>query len=280
MSSSVVRLSSVAESADDIARAWLEYGIEYAKYPSLWRDVAFASGPLRPEGATLRDYSGKTGGAVWSVGAGDGPKYAQASVRGKGFWAGSYDGANDYATLPSLDFIDGTTNFSFVSWVKRTVAGNVRGNIFSLQGQRRIEIRYRDEAVAANAKWEVYYDVGGAKYATGTQTILNQWTHVSAVYSVASGMSLYQNGSVTATNVARGTIEVGFGPVNGLGGQPIDSRYFEGQISGSMIYRRVLTPNEIAILATHPLAAYEVEVPKYWSFNYRSRSARLPWYSF
>jgi len=254
----------VAETADDIARAWLEYGKDYAKYPSLWdSSLAFASGPLRPEGGTLRDYSGKTGGAVWSVGAGDVPKYAQGSVRGKPFWAGQYDGTDDYAShsMPSLVSAPKATISMWFRrsaserayWLARTHPTNSWGTGF--------------EIYQTVAYFDVNSNFGYCAY-SGTD-----WTHVLMLFDGTQGtnadrLRAWINGT-QQTLTYEGTIPANFGtPISTwkLSRRDWSTSYSQCNIASPTAFSRVLTPSEIAILAQHPLAAYETVRPKYWMF--------------
>ena len=285
MSQSLVRLRSVAETADDIARAWLEYGKEYAKYPSLWdSSLAFASGPLRPEGGTLRDYSGRTGGAAWSVGAGDVPKYTQSSVRGQAFWAGSYDGSNDLATAASLSV---SGSLTWCAWLNFTAAqtdaypgiltqtSNDLAQGFSLNV-------YTGVGADLNKVYAVASDGTNVALALSSAAAINTgWRHAACILDrAAQTLSLYLDGvlqgtpastSVVGSMVNTKSLRIGAREAT----IPIEN--FKGLISSTCVHYRVLTGSEISILATHPLAAYETVRPKYWTFPTTAATHLWPW---
>lgn len=274
----------------EVRDRWLNYGRRYARYPTLWdSSLAFASGPLMPEGATLRDYSGRTAGAAWSVGAGDQPKYTQESVRGQAFWAGRYDGVDD--TAISSPFTLGTS-FSVFSW--RYSYSNYDDNVWdglwnitttssethwiglhkrndnadpnfdnavgitwdqALIGRN--HYRYMEKSTTAwPASWESYcmtcnwsspsaFSFANISIYCGgkIQPIVHNYDHPTDKSLIPSGDVVFRFAKATAATFSQKIL-----------------------LASASVFNRVLTPNEIAILARHPLAAYEVEVPHYWMF--------------
>jgi len=255
----------VAETADDIARAWLEYGKDYAKYPSLWDgSLAFASGPLRPEGGTLRDYSGKTGGAVWSVGAGDVPKYVQGSVRGQPFWAGQYDGSNDVATIVNTAELQSAMSGSFAiaTWLKIVGSSSNAWVVSKYLVGSYVVFRLLDSG--ANRVARFYISDGANVPIADSTTVLSDglWHSVICVKSVSQDkLLIYTDGLLTgsATDTTTSSISNTSPVAFSRNGD------FGGMLAGLMIFGREPTTTEISILAQHPLAAYETVRPKYVS---------------
>lgn len=289
MSQSLVRLRSVAEAADDIARAWLEYGRDYAKHPSLWdSSLAFASGPLRPEGATLLDYSGRTAGAAWSVGVGDVPKYTQGSVRGGSFLAGQFDGSNDYANCGNVVDFTNASQFSIAFVVRRIGINAYR----ELVAKKRTTDPYTGYAIAFAANNKIQVTLEQTSTSRIMQTTASAFLDTSVYYHIAvthngagnaSGISVYVDGTLQAKDAAT---------QDNLAGSIANSANFtigarsdadgilvptNSLLCNVRIYRRVLTPAEIAVFARHPLEAFRVEVPKYWSFAPPGGTHLWPW---
>jgi len=189
------------------ANAWLEYGRSYARYPSLWDgSLAFASGPLQPEGATLRDYSGRTAGAAWSVGAGDVPKYTRWSVMGQAFWAGSYNVAtpiNDYADAGIMSY-SGPITVS--SWFYRTAAvdyGTIASKYLTYVGNK------LDWSLRVHADGSCHFYVGdSASFVVATHGVtvpLNTWAHFAGTWDGATvTMTTYNDADGTYSSVTSG----------------------------------------------------------------------------
>jgi len=260
-----------------VVRAWKEYGRQYAKYPSLWDgSLAFASGPLEPEGATLRDYSGRTAGATWSVGAGDVPKYVQGSVRGQSFWAGKYDGTNDHLRT-SVTSIN-TTSFSVVAWSSVLSVGATQMIVQkSYQGGSYIgtfELKVHPVGIIAASVRTSESPYSLSAYTAGK--VVASVPFFAGIIWTGSNLSVILNNEVVTVSGAGKTViqeawYLHYGcwsntnptqpPITG------EKDYLSGYIGPSNLYNRVLTTNEIAILAQHPLAAYETVRPKYYIFD-------------
>lgn len=278
-------IRSPAETRD----RWLNYGRRYAVHPTLHDgSVACMLGPLAPEGGTLQDYSGRTAGAAWSVGAGDMPKYVQGNVRGQSFWAGQYDGSNDYANAGNITHSAATVALS--AWIYPTS--------LAAGGLQIVTAKFATGATDSSFYLAIYDDdsdgayqgrvfscspSGGSPSITRQGTIaipLATWTHLFALISPPT-VSLWVNGIAdgSATNALSTEIRISTTPLmTGARNAASASAFFAGNIAGSVAWNRVLTQSEIAILATHPLAAFEVRVPKYLRFAPTGVATHLwPW---
>jgi hypothetical protein len=234
------------------------------KYPSLWKDCVFASGPLGNEGFRLRDYTGRTPGATWSVGAGDAPKYARGTHRGQAFWAGQYDGSNDRAITTYAPAINpSTARWTYSTWIYplantsdlRSFGGFLNGTnqrlYFAVDG------RIGDVWAVFFGSGTEYVSPASASFAGPTNIALTLhgdttgtlWVNGTAVTNLASIPSFTTTGAFSIGATGDGAINI-----NAL-------------IAATAFYSRVLIPSEIATLATHPLAAYAVEVPRYYLFG-------------
>lgn len=259
----------------EIRDRWLNYGRRHARYPTLWdSSLAFASGPLAPEAGTLRDYSGRTAGATWSVGAGDVPKYEQGSVRGGSFWACRYDGTDDHANIGDCELLNFVANNWTVStWFFTTPTGAdqfIASKKFTAAGYGWSIRVNTDGRVRAG-----FRDAAANRFFSTTDVIADgTWRHVAWTVDRAATQLFFVGGiqDITTASPPTGSIvnaddaRIGQGELAG---------HFSGRIAFLFVHRRVLTPNETSILARHPLSAYTVDVPRYWSF---APSAHLwPW---
>lgn len=252
-----------------ILDAFLNYP-EHRVYPSLWdSSLACALGPLCPEGATLRDYSGRTAGAAWSVGAGDTPEYAQGSVKGQAFHFAIYDGTDDKAVigdLASLEFVG--SPFSVSCWFNVAAADQARYQNFIAKNN-------------ATLGWmigmysrKVFLQIKGAYTNAGNAVPLdNGWHHVCGTFD-GSNMRIYLDGVLGQTVGATPGPTTNSDPAN-IGGVDAGSSYFRGSMASHFAHGRVLTTNEIATLALGPLEAYRVNVPQYYDFP--SSPTTAPW---
>lgn len=256
------------------AQAWLEYGREYARYPCLWdSSLAFASGPLMPEGATLRDYSGRTAGATWSVGAGDVPKYVQVSVKGQPFWAGSFDGSNDYADAGGIAY--SATGFSASCWVYVTDLSHVN-LLLSAYGSG---ANYFQHVIGTTGRItsRIYDGVTYIGRASPNGTIaVNSWYHIAMNWTgvaASSAVSIFVNGGrADSNNSQNGTFASASAAAItsmkiGAQKEPAETHTLaEGYIAAARIMRRNVLDAEISTLSTHPLEAFRTVRPKYWMF--------------
>jgi hypothetical protein len=249
------------------------------KYPSLWKDCVFASGPLGNEGFRLRDFTGRTPGATWSVGAGDVPKYARGSENGQAFLTGHFDGIDDSLIIPSSVNSAIPSQFTFSAWIKPTLDMSSAGT------DQIIVAKYTDDITGFRGGFLWKFDRDSSKkiqlacwndtgtlvantFGANTTWEAGRWYHLAVSWNGA-GYSHWLNGNLdlyTADadrfgSVAQ-TIQVGKLPA--AASQP---QSLAAQVAGIGMWSRVLTPNEIATIATHPLAAYEVEVPRYYLFG-------------
>ena len=251
----IIHLKKERNIVDD----WMQYGKTCAKYPSLWKNCVFASGPLMPEGAVLKDYSERTAGATWSVGAGDVPKYTQASMRGQAFWAGKYDGTNDYASLTASIFPT-NADFTISAWIGPVNPAVNYVPVAFGDATYSYCIIGKYTALETSLRFAMYNGALNWKSATSTATVAaNQLVHLTGTRS-GNTIQIYVDGIAGTATTFTGEIQAA--SVADIGAITSSGRsFFACGIAGVSVYRRALTTNEIAILASHPLAAYEVDGP-------------------
>jgi hypothetical protein len=242
------------------------------RYPSLWNDCVFASGPLGNEGFRLCDFTGRTPGATWSVGAGDVPKYTRGSVRGQAFFAGQYDGSNDSARCTGL--ADLTFPRSFGGWFRVSAHTNF-ARLMVVAGTDGIStsIALGDLRASAVSDLAVAGETTAQQFFPGS---LNEWFFLLTTWTSEASVIIRLNGNVVTPSSAPSTLIQGNVPDAALSlGARWDQSFAQVQIAATCVYRRILTPAEIATLALNPLEAYRVEVPRYYDFP--SSPTTAPW---
>jgi glucose/arabinose dehydrogenase len=186
-------------------------------------------------GTTLADTSGSgnngtLSGATWVVGG----RYGGAL---------SFDGLNDWVTVPDAASLDLRTGMTVEAWVKpsslantwRTVAVKETsgGLVYSLFANSSAN-RPNGHVIAGGTYREV---VGGAQIA------LNAWTHLAITYDGAN-VRLYVNGTQAGTLAATGTMATSGMPFR-IGGNSVWNEWFKGLIDELRVYNRALSASEI-----------------------------------
>lgn len=160
----------------------------------------------------------------------------------------TFDGTNDYFTLSNQAIPIYNTSYTIESWIKRSVTGANHGIIGDLQydwfglritSANKVYIMQRQSNPEINSL-------------TGTSNIGTDWTHVAVVFDITSGMSIYVNGNLDATNTNlyyfglttsnRGPKYIGRNDSSSFGA---NTHYFNGEISKLVGYTRALTESEI-----------------------------------
>jgi len=194
-----------------------------------------------------------SGAVIDSSGLGNnGTNYgATTGVAGKFNKAYSFDGANDYVSVPYGDFVN--ESFSWSGWIKidtndyRMITDD--RNTSSWNGWY---IRHRGDNGDGSRILDFYVkNASGQTGITGTtQPNLGQWYHLVVTYEYigngTSKMNMYVNGAKDATEITNAygvdaaSADNRIGCYSGGGGAWVD-----GIIDNVAIYNRALTPEEI-----------------------------------
>ena len=213
-------------------------------YPELWRGCVGAWNPgLGVSGSTLRDWSGFQNNGTLT----NGPTWAASQGR----YAMSFDGINDHVVLPSrVSFIG---NRTLAAWIKMT-ATNVRGGIFGTRtGDNGWVLR-----TSTNSTLLAYHTVVGGNVEGSINSIVSGKWHLAA-YTYSPGksqMDLYLDG--IRIGGSTGYSEAILGTAAWIADEDGTSPFPAGQIDDIRIYDRVLSTNEIRLLATRRGIAYEM----------------------
>jgi hypothetical protein len=171
----------------------------------------------------------------------------------------SFDGSNDYATVPddpSLDIADAIT---VAAWIKPEVTGVTqriirkvntvtnRGYSLFLGSGGYFSIKFNDDDVnsCVNTNSSAYYS-----------DHLNEWIHIAATFD-GTTIRTYFNGVANATFTPNPTITIldntellSIGARLSDGGSTASDNYFQGAIDDARVYNRALSSSEIQDLAT------------------------------
>ncbi len=188
-----------------------------------------------PSGTTAADASGHG-----YAGAIDGPL---RTTGGKFGGALSFDGVNDWVTVPDADALDLTTGMTMEAWVRPTAVGALwRTVMFKEQPGSLIYALYAGDGKGKPAT-DVFTTADKGLSGT-TATPLNAWTHLAATYDGAN-LRIYVNGVQAATKAVTGSIRASTGLLR-IGGNGIwNDEWFAGLIDEVRLYSRALTATEI-----------------------------------
>lgn len=217
-------------------------------YPELWRGCVGAWAPcLGPTGLTLREWSGRCNHGTLSNGA--------AFVADGGKYSVTLDGTNDTVlagSIPSLN--QGTWSCWFKPITQKNDAGLLAtSQVTSGASRNGIWLYWRD-ASANNLTAAVV--VAGTRYlATHSVTLaLGSWYFVYGTYSGSTvTCGVYGSG---ATSVAGPSTTITHESGFSIGFRDFQS--VNANVDSVMIHNRVLSPNEIAVLALRRGIAYEL----------------------
>jgi hypothetical protein len=258
-----------------IADRWRQYGRSRAVHPTLWDGSLMLStiGPqTTSERTTCRDYSGRNNHGTLT-GATHLPTWANKSYRGQSFLGVTCDGTEDHVAVASNSLFDlrdtSEAPFTICTWIYPTAwASGTDGKTLVSIGTSNYNSFYL--AVDSAGKIWIIASVNGSSwgiYAKSTSKIsLNAWSLVSLTRDAAGVYTMFINaasagGSFTRTEDFRlNTYSVRIGAHHSL----FTNWQFAGTLASTMIHRRVLSSQELSIIARHPLAAYEVLPRRYW----------------
>ena len=173
-----------------------------------------------------------------------------------------FDGTNDYVSIPDSANLDISSNITIEAWFKATSTGDYQ--IILMKGGHwngdPVPPVYGLRLTDTN-KFSCLIRIGGTEYANDTTATYtdNNWHHGALTYN-GSNVKCYIDGVNYATLSVTGTIDTNNANVTiGLPRNLVDDR-FSGTIDEVLIYKRVLSPEEIK-------AAYNTKInPLYNNF--------------
>ncbi|HJU47198.1 MAG TPA: LamG-like jellyroll fold domain-containing protein, partial [Gaiellaceae bacterium] len=168
---------------------------------------------------------------------------AARSTQGKNGRALSFDGVNDWVTVPDAASLDLTSGMTLEAWVFPTALGSVwRTVLFKEQPGNLVYGLYANR-VPPGPNGQVFV-AGADRNANGTTALpLNAWTHLAVSYDTAV-LRLFVNGAQVAQVAQAGPISTSTGVLH-IGGNSVWAEWFAGRLDDVRIYNRALTAAEI-----------------------------------
>lgn len=207
------------------------YTATYAQTPAgLVAAYSFDAG----SGTTAVDSSGNgnagtLSGAAWSQGG----RYGSAL---------SFDGSNDWVSVPDSASLDLSGAMTLAAWVRPIRLGGWRTVLVKERASGIVYSLYADQAGGRPAGQVVVG--GGEQTADGSAPVaIGVWTHLAATYD-GSTVRLYVGGTLAASTAAPGSMAASSGPLR-IGGNGIWSEWFDGLIDEVRVYDRALSAAEI-----------------------------------
>jgi hypothetical protein len=268
-----------------IADRWRQYGRSRAVHPTLW-DGSLVLATLGPqttsERTTCRDYSGRNNHGTLT-GAAHLPTWSNQSYRGQAFPGVTCDGSEDYIALPSCACFDistvATSPFTLAMWVFPTAlpTGTDGKCLFSIG-----TLAYRSFNVLLEAAGKMWFvaSTNGTSWTINSKTTsavaINRWSCLTVTRNASGVYSAYidaSNAGGSFTNASNLNLDSFSAKIAGVY-SAIANWQTTGVCAATCFAARVLTLAEIRILARHPLAAYAVRLPEYFTFTGAPSSAK------
>lgn len=197
-------------------------------------------------------------GSIWrdiSNNGNDGTLINEPTYDSDNFGSIVFDGVNDYVdsigNLSSFSFIQNTGVFTILAWVKLTDLSTARYFLGNNDGTTSAKGFYLGYTGVSGRLWmSITYGVSGQITLNLTRNnffLDNNWVLVACVGNGTS-CQFYKNGQIFDTSQAIGTLSTGdssralsIGRINNL-----NSSYWRGNISQTLIYNRALSSQEVA----------------------------------
>jgi hypothetical protein len=180
-------------------------------------------------------------GTTFSDGSGKGNHgfFFQATwAPGRYGTAVSFDGVNDYASVPDSASLDLTNNLTLQAWVRPTASSAWRTILLKETPNDLAYALYSASGVNRPSAW-----IASASSSGPAALPLNTWSHVAASYDGAR-LKLYVNGVLVADDPRTGSAPVSGNPLK-LGGNAVWGEYFAGQIDDVRLYNTARTQTQI-----------------------------------
>ena len=184
-------------------------------------------------GSSAADSSGKgnggsISGAAWNAGG----RYGSAL---------SFDGVNDWVTVPDASTLDLTDGMTLEAWVRPSMLGGWRTVVFKERPGGMVYGLFADQGGSRPLGQVV---IGSERNATGTSALpLNAWTHLAATFD-GSTTRLFVNGVLAGSASGAGAMAASTGVLR-IGGNSVWAEWFAGLIDEVRVYNRALTAAEI-----------------------------------
>jgi hypothetical protein len=177
---------------------------------------------------------------------------ATRTTAGKIGAALSFDGVNDWVTVPDANSLDLTTGITMSAWVNAAQVGSIyRTVLMKEQPGGMIYTLYAGDGTGKPGGH--VYTTAENRIAGPSNTPLNTWTYLTSTWN-GTTLRLYVNGVEVANKALAGTIRTSTGVLR-IGGNNIWSEWFRGSIDEVRVYNRALSVAEIQGDMNRPVPA-------------------------
>ncbi len=161
----------------------------------------------------------------------------------------TFDGVNDWVTVPDSSSLDLSTAMTLEAWVNPSSQSSWRTAVLKEQPNQLVYALYSNTDQNRPSA-HVYTD--GDHDTRGTGAIpLNAWTHLAATYDGAT-LRFYVGGTLVSSASYQGSIVNSSGALR-IGGNAVWDEWFAGRIDEVRVYRRVLSMAEIQADMANPV---------------------------
>ncbi len=172
-------------------------------------------------------------------------------VAGRKGTALSFDGVDDYLTIPNSPSLNSNKEVTVAAWVNaNTWAGTSSPpeDWKKVAGKGQWGSAYH---LWSNGGRHVIMTIGGIHYQDGSVLPLGSWAHMAGVYN-GTHIMFYYNGALTLTTLIPSLLTTNTQPfVIGKDGTT-NYYHFNGSIDEVKVFNRTLSPGEIAQLYSNP----------------------------
>jgi glucose/arabinose dehydrogenase/PKD repeat protein len=167
---------------------------------------------------------------------------ATRSTGGRFGSALSFDGVNDWVTVPDANALDLTTGLTMSAWVNPTAIGSIYRTV--LMKEQPGGLIYTLYAGEGTGKPSAHIFTTSEQRASGpTNTAPNTWTHLASTWD-GTTLRTYVDGIQVGTRAVGGTLRTSTGVLR-IGGTGVWAEWFAGRIDEVRIYNRALTGAEL-----------------------------------
>ena len=167
----------------------------------------------------------------------------------------SFNGVNDWVTVPDAASLDLTTGMTLEAWVNPVSLAPAAWSTV-LMKERPGALSYTLYANGDTNRPEGHGSIGGVdRLVTGTSPLpTGTWTHLAVTYDNAN-LRLYVNGGLVSTVARTGGMDVGTGVLR-IGGNGVwAGEYLNGRIDEVRVYNRALSAAELTTDMATPLGS-------------------------